>query len=47
MKRIKAIGFDMDYTIVRYQSEEFERFTHQEVLKKLVSENYPQQEFYD
>lgn len=38
MKKIKAIGFDMDYTIVRYNTEAFERFTHQAVLKKLVSE---------
>jgi HAD superfamily 5'-nucleotidase-like hydrolase len=42
LKKIKAIGFDMDYTIVRYNSENFERFTHGQVLKKLVSEkNYP------
>lgn len=42
LKKIKAIGFDMDYTIVRYNSEEFERFTHQQVLKKLVQEKaYP------
>ena len=38
MKKIKAIGFDMDYTIVRYNTEAFEKFTHGEVLKKLVSE---------
>jgi HAD superfamily 5'-nucleotidase-like hydrolase len=44
MKRIKAIGFDMDYTIVRYQTEAFERFTYQEVLKKLVSDKkYPEE----
>lgn len=42
MKKIKAIGFDMDYTIVRYNSEAFEKYTHQETLKKLVSDkNYP------
>ena len=42
MKRIKAIGFDMDYTIVRYQTEDFERFTYQQVLKRLVSDKkYP------
>lgn len=42
LKKIKAIGFDMDYTIVRYNSEAFEQFTHQETLKKLVSEKgYP------
>ncbi len=44
MKKIKAIGFDMDYTIVRYNTEAFERFTHQETLKKLVSEKkYPEE----
>ena len=44
MKKIKAIGFDMDYTIVRYKTEAFEKFTHQETLKKLVSEkNYPKE----
>ncbi|MBC7427639.1 MAG: HAD-IG family 5'-nucleotidase [Bacteriovorax sp.] len=42
LKKIKAIGFDMDYTIVRYNSEAFEEFTHQETLKKLVSDkHYP------
>ena len=44
MKKIKAIGFDMDYTLVRYNTEAFERFTHQETLKKLVSEKkYPEE----
>lgn len=44
MKKIKAIGFDMDYTIVRYNTEAFERFTHGAVLKKLVSEkNYSEE----
>ena len=34
----------MDYTIVRYNTEAFERFTHQAVLKKLVSEKkYPEE----
>ncbi len=37
MKKIKAIGFDMDYTLVRYHTENFERLAHQEALKKLVS----------
>jgi len=42
MKRIKAIGFDMDYTIVRYNSEEFESFTYSAIVEKLISEkNYP------
>ena len=42
MKRIKAIGFDMDYTIVRYNSEAFESFTYKAIVEKLISEkNYP------
>ena len=42
MKKIKAIGFDMDYTIVRYNTEAFEQFTHSAMLSKLVTEkNYP------
>jgi len=36
MKKIKAIGFDMDYTIVRYNTEAFEELTHRETLKKLI-----------
>ena len=36
LKKIKAIGFDMDYTLVRYQTEAFECFTHGVLLKKLV-----------
>lgn len=44
LKKIKAIGFDMDYTIVRYNSEAFEEFSHRETLKKLVTEKaYPEQ----
>lgn len=44
MKRIKAIGFDMDYTIVRYQTEAFEKFTYHQVLKRLVSDKkYPEE----
>lgn len=44
MKKIKAIGFDMDYTLVRYNTESFEQLTHQETLKKLVSlKKYPKE----
>ncbi|MCF8059884.1 MAG: HAD-IG family 5'-nucleotidase [Bacteriovoracaceae bacterium] len=42
MKKIKMIGFDMDYTIVRYNSEAFEKLTHKETLKKLIEiKKYP------
>lgn len=43
LKRIKAIGFDMDYTLVRYHTEAFEKMTHQKTLEKLVQvKNYDQ-----
>lgn len=42
MKQIAAIGFDMDYTLVRYDSEAFEEMTYKEILKKLVeNKGYP------
>ena len=42
MKKIKAIGFDMDHTLVEYHTENFEELVHQETLKKLVSNlDYP------
>ena len=44
MKRIKAIGFDMDYTLVRYNSENFEKLTFEIVLDKLVNNlGYPKE----
>lgn len=43
-KKIKAIGFDMDYTIVRYHTENFERLAYNIVLKKLVeNKGYPKE----
>lgn len=42
MKHIKIIGFDMDYTLVRYHTEEFEKLTHQLAAKRLVDQfGYP------
>ena len=42
MKQISAIGFDMDYTLVRYDSEAFEVMTYREIKKKLLEiRNYP------
>ena len=34
MKKIKAVGFDMDHTLVEYHTENFEELVHQETLKK-------------
>lgn len=42
MKQIAAIGFDMDYTLVRYDSEAFEEMTYKEIQKKLFEvKGYP------
>jgi HAD superfamily 5'-nucleotidase-like hydrolase len=42
MKQIAAIGFDMDYTLVRYDSCAFEETTYKEMQKKLIEiKNYP------
>ncbi len=44
LKKIKAIGFDMDYTLVRYHTERFEELTYNTVLNKLVNDaNYPKE----
>lgn len=42
MKQIAAIGFDMDYTLVRYDLEAFEIMTYKEIKKKLIEmKGYP------
>ena len=43
LKRIKYIGLDMDHTLIRYQSEEFERLSHSIMKEKLIkNKNYPE-----
>ena len=43
LKKINYIGLDMDHTLVRYNSHNFEELAHQIMLKKLVSDlNYPE-----
>lgn len=42
MKRIKLIGFDMDYTLVPYHTEKFEALTYRLAKRRLVeSFSYP------
>jgi HAD superfamily 5'-nucleotidase-like hydrolase len=41
LKQIQAIGFDMDYTLVRYNSENFEKMTYEEIKVKLLAKGYP------
>lgn len=42
LKRIGYLGFDMDHTLVRYHSENFEALAHRVMIEKLVNQfNYP------
>jgi HAD superfamily 5'-nucleotidase-like hydrolase len=44
MKRIKAIGFDMDYTLAQYIPETFEILAHRGAMAKLVDHmGYPKE----
>lgn len=44
LKKIKAIGLDMDYTLVRYHTEAFEKKTYQMTRERLVTmKGYPQE----
>lgn len=44
MRKIKFIGFDMDHTLVRYNSRNFEALAHRAMLEKLVEQRgYPQE----
>lgn len=40
MKVIRAVGFDMDYTLALYRPEKFEVLAYEETLKKLVGMGY-------
>ncbi|MEZ0392965.1 MAG: HAD-IG family 5'-nucleotidase [Pseudobdellovibrionaceae bacterium] len=43
LKRIRYIGLDMDHTLIRYFSEEFEKLSHSVMKEKLVkNKNYPE-----
>jgi len=41
LRKIRYLGFDMDHTLVRYNTQEFERTTHEITLGKLVGMGYP------
>lgn len=44
MRKIKYIGLDMDHTLVRYHSHEFEELSHKTMCQKLVDiKGYPEQ----
>lgn len=43
LKRIRYIGLDMDHTLIRYFSEEFESLSHSIMKEKLIkNRNYPE-----
>jgi 5'-nucleotidase len=41
MGTVKAIGFDMDYTLARYRRERIEEVAHRITVEKLVEKGYP------
>lgn len=43
LKRIRCIGLDMDHTLIRYNSENFEKLSHSTMVDKLVkTKGYPE-----
>jgi hypothetical protein len=36
LKRIRYIGLDMDHTLIRYHTQEFERLSHSVMKEKLL-----------
>jgi len=43
LKRIRYLGLDMDHTLIRYNTEEFERLTHKVIKEKMVKKGYPEE----
>lgn len=43
MRDIRAVGFDMDYTMALYRPETFEQLAYKETLAKLVLSGYPEE----
>lgn len=42
LKRIRYLGLDMDHTLIRYNTEEFERLSHSVIKEKLIRRGYPE-----
>lgn len=42
MKKIRYIGVDMDHTLIRYNTENFERLSHSKIIEKLIRRGYPE-----
>lgn len=43
LKKIRYIGLDMDHTLIRYKSMNFERLCHTKVIEKLIKRGYPEE----
>merc|ERR1719247_3177821 len=43
MEQIKAVGFDMDYTMAEYISETFDLLAYNGAVKKLIARGYPEE----
>lgn len=41
LRNVKAIGYDMDYTLIHYHVEEWERQAFEFIKKKLVTDQWP------
>jgi HAD superfamily 5'-nucleotidase-like hydrolase len=41
LRSIKAIGFDMDYTLIHYRTEAWERRAYEHVQRKLAEQGWP------
>lgn len=41
LRKIRYLGFDMDHTLVRYNSSAFEQTTHELVLDRMLDRGYP------
>ena len=42
MDTVRAIGFDMDYTLARYRREALEALAHRLTIEKLIGRGYPE-----
>lgn len=43
LKKIKHIGLDMDHTLIRYQTENFEKLSYNKIIEKLIQrKGYPE-----
>ena len=42
LRKIRYLGFDMDHTLIRYDSRALEGKVHEITLQKLLSKGYPQ-----